>query len=137
MLRAVLMVLPAVVHGRPGVDLDFAALNAAGVGGDGVLLGPARGAWPLMPPRSAQRFPPERYAPRLRRTVELPESYDWRDTPGMVTPVQDQGSVGSCWAFSATGNVEGQAFVATNVSTLLSTEFLVDCDDRDCSVFGG
>ena len=57
MLRAVLVAMPAVAHGRPDVDLNFAALNAASVGGDGVLLGPARGAWPLMPPRSAQRFP--------------------------------------------------------------------------------
>mmetsp|Transcript_10339 Transcript_10339/g.32825 ORF Transcript_10339/g.32825 Transcript_10339/m.32825 type:complete len:356 (+) Transcript_10339:37-1104(+) len=65
-----------------------------------------------------------------------PSSFDWREK-GAVTGVKDQGSVGTCWAFSTTGAIEGAHFLASGKLLSLSEEFLTDCDDRDCSVFGG
>ena len=68
---------------------------------------------------------------RFARSVEAEGSavagVDWR-AKGVTTPVKNQGSCGSCWAFSSTASVESAWAIAGNPLVSLSEEFLIDCN---------
>ena len=65
-----------------------------------------------------------------------PDSWDWR-SQGRVSAVKDQGSCGSCWAFSTVANLEGLYYAGKNVMKTLSEQMLVDCDTSDSGCNGG
>lgn len=65
-----------------------------------------------------------------RRLAQAPPSVDWR-TKGVVTPIKDQGQCGSCWAFSATGAMEGAVAIKTGTLTSLSEQQLMDCSTKE------
>ncbi|XP_039032959.1 zingipain-2-like isoform X2 [Hibiscus syriacus] len=56
---------------------------------------------------------------------DIPASLDWRNK-GAVTHVKDQAS--ACWAFAATGAMEGVNEIVTGSLVSLSEQELVDCD---------
>merc|ERR1719183_587806 len=64
--------------------------------------------------------------PDLLADGPLPASMDWRNQ-SVVTPVQNQGKCGSCWAFSAAGAVESHHAIATKELVVLSKQQLLDC----------
>uniref|UniRef100_A0A7S4C2E2 Uncharacterized protein n=1 Tax=Chrysotila carterae TaxID=13221 RepID=A0A7S4C2E2_CHRCT len=77
-----------------------------------------------------------------RRQVDiaaLPKSVDWR-LKGVVTPVKNQGSCGSCWAFSATEVLESHVALNTGLAVQeYAPQEFVDCaaNPKDCGGTGG
>jgi len=69
--------------------------------------------------------------------VAAPDSYDWTTKKGYVSPVQDQGSCGSCWAFATTAGLETARVIAGNTLIKLSEQNLVDCDSSNSGCNGG
>ena len=54
---------------------------------------------------------------------------------GLVTPVRNQGSMGSCWAFGAAGAFESSFLIATNISLDISENNIQDLGLR-YSIYG-
>jgi len=69
-------------------------------------------------------------------TTNVPASVDWR-AEGAVTPVKNQGACGSCWAFSASGALEGLYFINNTKLLAFSEQNLVDCVVEDFGCGGG
>jgi C1A family cysteine protease len=65
----------------------------------------------------------------LDQRLVLPTTYDWRNSDGenFCTPIRDQGSCGSCWAFAVMGSMESNIRIHDGLSTDLSEQWLVSC----------
>jgi C1A family cysteine protease len=83
-----------------------------------------------------QSFPkPDAPFIQLEATKNLPPALDWRNNGGnFVTPVRNQGSCGSCWAFSAVGQIESWKMILedSTIALDLSEQFLLSCTAGSC-----
>lgn len=93
--------------------------------------------------RSARTFP--KCAPvtkeHLQLASTLPKQFDWRDRDGVnfVSPVRNQGSCGSCYAFGSMALYEARLRIATNntVQKVFSTQDIVSCSEYSQGCDGG
>jgi len=74
-------------------------------------------------------------ATNFTKAVRIDDS-DWRQK-GAVTSVKDQGRCGSCWAFSATAQIEGEAFIKGKPLIDLAVQEIVSCDKKSSGCSGG
>eukprot|EP00656_Telonema_subtile_P010275 TRINITY_DN1492_c0_g2_i1.p1 TRINITY_DN1492_c0_g2~~TRINITY_DN1492_c0_g2_i1.p1 ORF type:complete len:340 (+),score=92.57 TRINITY_DN1492_c0_g2_i1:183-1202(+) len=68
--------------------------------------------------------------------LDVSGTVDWR-LKGMVTPVKNQGQCGSCWAFSATEQIESAWLMAGNKQQILAPQQITSCDKVDLGCNGG
>ena len=68
-------------------------------------------------------------------TLAKNEFIDWTGT--LTTPVKDQGYCGSCWAFSATEQIESDAMRVLGSSYILSPQQITSCDQVSGGCDGG
>ena len=66
------------------------------------------------------------------------QEVDWR-LSGNISPVLNQGSCGSCWAFSTISTLESAFSIGNKASQTksLSIQYLVDCDTYNMGCAGG
>ncbi|MDH4209095.1 MAG: protease inhibitor I42 family protein [Anaerolineae bacterium] len=97
-------------------------------------IGPFTQPPPTPTAGTAQPASPLSVDPGEEGQLGLPSSLNWCDS-GACTPVKDQGSCGSCWAFSTVGPLESNILHHGGVERDLSEQYLISCNTNgwDCS----
>jgi C1A family cysteine protease len=81
---------------------------------------------------------PSQEAEVVKDFITLPTSFNSVDQwPSCVHAIRDQARCGSCWAFSATEQIESDTFLATGVLNVLAPQQIVSCDTVDLGCNGG
>ena len=68
--------------------------------------------------------------------MAFPQVFDWR-AQGGVTPVKNQGSCGSCWAFCAAAAFESRILIGSGLEEDLSEQAVVSCNTVGDNCGGG
>jgi len=69
-------------------------------------------------------------------SVSAPSAWDWRDHNG-VTPVKNQSTCGSCWAFASMGALESKVLLDSGITYDFSEENLKECNYLSKGCGGG
>ncbi|KAK2952007.1 putative Cathepsin B [Blattamonas nauphoetae] len=81
---------------------------------------------------------PEWQPRKMQVRNDVPETFDAREQwPNQMLPVRNQGSCGSCWAFSISETVEDRLAVKGCARGQMSPQHLVSCDKEDYACNGG
>ena len=96
-------------------------------------LPPGRG---FIPPRMDLSHLTGQELPPMKSALAPPESFDWRDS-SVVTPVKNQGSCGSCYAFTSIANLEAKVLVDGGASFDFSENNAKECNYSGSSCGGG
>jgi hypothetical protein len=86
----------------------------------------------------AKGLPDYEAIPYQETFTAVPASFDWRNVDGdgtsYVTPIRNQASCGSCWAFAATAGLESYTLMTQNKPNTelnLAEQILLSCYDSD------
>ncbi|MFO7663418.1 MAG: C1 family peptidase [Chloroflexota bacterium] len=90
----------------------------------------------MVEPPDAGSMAPASQRGRVPLSAAPPSSWDWRELGG-VTPVKNQGSCGSCWAFGTVGAVESAIKIMDGLTVDLSEQWLVSCNTQGYDCGGG
>ena len=78
--------------------------------------------------------------PHYTPKQSTPDIWNWQQQ-GVVGPIRDQGSCGSCWAYSTVGNIESLNYIQSRpeMPSLVpySPQQLIDCDTSNFGCNGG
>jgi hypothetical protein len=77
-----------------------------------------------------------RAAPKLKLGETLPEAFDWR-TKAELMPIRNQGSCGSCYAFSTMATFEDSRRIFGGDKADTSEQYIVSCNTEGWSCNGG
>jgi C1A family cysteine protease len=91
---------------------------------------------------SAQTAPPDLPVRAPQSTNALSSHFNWASTDNYtgavkVTPIRNQGSCGSCWAFATVAPFESNILIKDSASANLSEQYLVSCNTSGWSCSGG
>ena len=88
------------------------------------------------PLATGQPFPPTKTHPNLDTVNMTAASINWNDK-GALTPIKNQGQCGSCWAFSATEQLESAYFQKFGKLKVLAPQQITSCDTSSDGCQGG
>lgn len=66
---------------------------------------------------------------------DFPKYFDWRQEKGL-TPVENQGRCGSCYAMATSSVLEDNIKIRTGKTVDLSEQYLMDCSKKDGKTYG-
>ena len=99
-------------------------------------VGPFTRAKSLIPTPTAEPSVESSATIDQQPALGLPSAYNWCDQGG-CTPIKNQGSCGSCWAFGTVGPLESNIKIQDGVVKDLAEQYLVSCNTDGWSCNGG